>query len=184
MEILASNLTNLDVQEKDGRTPLDLACYRGSLGCVECLLLNGANCDLVDNITQRTALHAAAYNNHEDCIKLILMLINDKKDLLNSKDKYKRTPLMIAVEQGHLNTISYLVSQQADLNLTDDKNCTALHRAVIIPFILQPLYYPATCTYDQKSILVNIFKIKSKLKNFLNFLKLLRWNLLKFGGLT
>jgi ankyrin repeat protein len=132
LEILASNLTNLDVQDRNGRTPLDLACYKGSLGCVECLLLNGASCDLVDNISKRTALHAAAYNNNEDCIRLILMLINDKKNLINAKDKFQRTPLMIAVEQGHLNTISYLVSQQADLNSTDDKKCTALHRAVKI----------------------------------------------------
>ena len=130
LEILASNFTNLDVYDKNGRTPLDLACFKGSFSCVECLVLNGANCDLVDNISQRTPLHAAAYNNHEDCIKLILMLINDKKNLINAKDKFSRTPLMIAVEQGHLHTISVLVSQQADIDAVDDKNCTALHRAV------------------------------------------------------
>lgn len=130
LEILASNFTNLDIKDINGRTPLDLACFKGSIGCVECLLLNGANCDLYDDVSQRTALHAAAYTNNEDCIKLILMLCNDKVNLINSKDKYKRTPLMVAVEQGHLNTISYLITQQAQLDAIDDKNCTALHRAV------------------------------------------------------
>ena len=159
LEILASNLTNLDVQDKNGRTPLDLACFKGSIGCVECLLLNGANCDLVDNITQRTALHAAAYNNFEDCIKIIFMLINDKKDLLNAKDKYQRTPLMIAVEQGHLNTISYLVTQQADINATDEKKCTALHRAVSILNLTKRLIIRTrdrnTCCYKATLLIQN-----------------------------
>lgn len=130
LDVLANSFTNLDVQDVNGRTPLDLACYRGSTSCVESLILNGANCVLKDNINQRSALHAAAYNNNEDCIKIMFLLSNDRKELINVRDKYQRTPLMIAVEQGHLNTISYLISQQADLDAIDDKGCTSLHRAV------------------------------------------------------
>lgn len=51
--------------------------------------------------------------------------------LSNVRDKFMRTPLMYATEQGHLNTISYLINyMSADVTLTDHKQRTALHRAV------------------------------------------------------
>ena len=136
LDLLVNYFTDINVKDNNGRTPLDLACFRGSVGCVETLILNGANCLVHDNVNKRTPLHAAAYNNNEECVKQLLVLSNEKKDLINARDKYERTPLMIAVEQGHLNTILYLITQHANLDAADNQNCTALHRAVSVVFIL------------------------------------------------
>ena len=149
-----------DVQDKDGRTPLDLACYRGETSCVECLMLHNANYELRDMVNGRASLHAAAFNNNDECLKIISLIVNSRTSssnrlnetydyfananedsnqanafmntkLANLRDKFNRTPLMIAVEQGHLNTINFLINQMgADVFATDDKNRTALHRAV------------------------------------------------------
>ena len=41
-----------------------------------------------------------------------------------------RTPLMLAVEQGHLDTVIYLMSNSAIVNARDIHGRTALHRGV------------------------------------------------------
>lgn len=135
IEILVRYLTNLDVKENNGRTPLDLACFQGSVSSVECLMLNGASSLTYDSINNRTPIHAACYNGFDECIKPIVMLATiDKQRLLESRDKHGRTPLMVAVEQGHLNTIDYLIGHNIDLNLVDNYGCTSLHRAAALGY--------------------------------------------------
>jgi ankyrin repeat protein len=168
LEFLLKHLTDVNVQDKSGRTPIDYACFRGETSCVESLILHNANIDLFkDSLTGRTALHAAALNNNDECLKIISLIINSKAttttldssvtylneaydyDLLtsnntncfyNSKlanltDDMERTPLMIAVEQGHFNTINFLVNQMgADIFACDKKKRTALHRAAALGY--------------------------------------------------
>lgn len=128
-----------DVADKNGRTPLDLACFRGESQCVECLLNYGANWTCKDQVNERTCIHAAAYNNNEDCIKIIDHLVSSyekqldatQTKLINVKDKHGRTPLMCAIEKGHFNTVQFLISQlDADILACDNNKRTALHRAV------------------------------------------------------
>ena len=57
-ELLKDNTINLDLQNKNGRTALHLACLYGHLSCAELLLENGANFDLEDN---------GDYNANGDC---------------------------------------------------------------------------------------------------------------------
>jgi len=132
---LLVNKFKADCRDKNGRTPLDLACFKGESSCVECLLKNGASYQTHDSVNERTPLHAAAYNNNEECLKAIASYLDVenqsdfKSDLL---DKFGRTPLMIAVEQGHLNTISLLINNMnADVLACDLNQRTALHRSVI-----------------------------------------------------
>lgn len=59
-----------------------------------------------------TPLHfAASRGNFELCEFLI-----EKKAKINSKDKFKRSPLVMAVRNGHLNVASLLLSKGADWN--------------------------------------------------------------------
>jgi ankyrin repeat protein len=142
LEFLLKYLPNLEVKDISGRTPLDLACSQGELSCVECLMQYGANCESRDAVTERTAIHSAAYNNNEDCLKAISIAYNtmisrstNRKNslyemnsnegrynyedqyryfnskLANVRDKHARTPLMLAVEQGHLSAITFLITQ-------------------------------------------------------------------------
>jgi len=124
-------------------------------------MFNNADCQSRYSITGRTPVHSAALNNHEECLKIIILIANSRLDqkklnrtfdsgdcytsydennmknsffnsqLANLKDFTGRTPLMLATERGHLNTITFLVTQMgADVLVSDDKGRTALHRAV------------------------------------------------------
>lgn len=167
LDFLLRYLPDPDVKDRDGRTPLDLACYRGESSCVECLMLHNASYETKDNINGRTPLHAAAFNNNDECLKIISLIVNSKlsssarlnetydyysnaneetnqtngiynSKLANLRDSLERTPLMIAVEQGHLSTINFLITQMgADVFANDSKNRTALHRAVSIMFFVK-----------------------------------------------
>lgn len=115
----------------------------------------GANWESRDLATGRTPIHAAAANNHEDALKVMVLVANSQLEpgranrayeaydetkgassfynlkLANLKDSTGRTPLMLAVENGYLNTVVFLVSQMgANVLATDDSGRTALHRAV------------------------------------------------------
>ena len=48
---------------------------------------------------------------------------------INAKDKNNKAALHIALENGHLNIVSYLIEHNADINAKDKFNRTALHYA-------------------------------------------------------
>lgn len=151
LKFLLKNNFDPEVRDVNGRTPLDLACFQGEILCVETLINYGANYETSDYVNERTPIHAAAYNNNIECLKyLSLVAKEDEKNdlrfnyekintesfrnekLANIRDKHFRTPLMYAVEQGHLNTISFFINEMgADVLAYDNKHRTALHRAVI-----------------------------------------------------
>lgn len=124
---------------------MDIACFNGEVLCVDFLVTWGASYESHDDINWRTPIHAAAYNNNFECLRFILSFHKNKlansssnsdnslnDNLVNICDKYQRTPLMYAVEQGHLSTINFLINEfGADVLLSDEKQRTALHRAVI-----------------------------------------------------
>ena len=43
-----------------------------------------------------------------------------------------RTPLMLAVENGHVDTVLYLIANSATVNARDIHGRTALHRGVCV----------------------------------------------------
>lgn len=137
---------------------MDLASFRGESSCVECLMLHNASCESRELTMSRTPMHSAALNNNEECLKIMTLITNSRMEqnrldrtfetcayvyddtlktsfynskLANLKDNFERTPLMLAAEQGHLNTVTFLVNQMgADVLVSDSKGRTALHRAV------------------------------------------------------
>ena len=126
----------------------------------------GAIYDIQDKINQRTPIHAAAYNNNTECLKIIASITSDNdltsdltletcylnKTLSNLRDKHGRTALHVAVEQGHLNTIQFLINQMGcDPLAFDNKKRTALHRAAA-------LGYEEICLTILKSNLDTIFQ--------------------------
>jgi ankyrin repeat protein len=186
LEFLLKNGFDARVIDKLGRSALDLACFKNEPACVVALLAYGADWSTHDRVSSRTPVHAAAYNNNEECLKMIAIheersrqnaAVVDKsltasaialastttngasngvgnnnyyyydtffddsrvfkncQHVANVVDALGRTPLMIAVEQGHLNTASFLVlNLHADVMLCDNNMRTALHRAVSLGF--------------------------------------------------
>ena len=79
-----------------------------------------------DPITNRTALHFAAYWGHENFTKELL----DAGAEPDSKDVDQHTPLHWASERGHLGVVDLLLDAGANINAQSKDGETALHRAV------------------------------------------------------
>ena len=92
--------TNINLQNGEGSTALQLASYYGNMETVEILLNNGANINEKDNINQ-TALLLASYSGQTTIIELLL----GKNADINSKTIKGFTVL-------HLGIIFYLLFQK------------------------------------------------------------------------
>lgn len=62
MEVLVQSLLDLDVRNSQGRTPLDLAAFKGHVECVDVLINQGASILVKDFTLKRTPIHAAGLN--------------------------------------------------------------------------------------------------------------------------
>lgn len=63
------SLLDLDVRNSTGRTPLDLAAFKGHVECVDVLINQGASILVKDYVVKRTPIHSAgmAYHYHMHC---------------------------------------------------------------------------------------------------------------------
>lgn len=64
--MLVQSLLDLDVRNSSGRTPLDLAAFKGHVECVDVLINQGASILVKDYILKRTPIHAAGTSNMHD----------------------------------------------------------------------------------------------------------------------
>ncbi|GAX82252.1 hypothetical protein CEUSTIGMA_g9680.t1 [Chlamydomonas eustigma] len=122
---------SIDKVDKDGCTALHIAASRGYTSIVGELLDRHASSSVV-NLAGMTPVHLAAQNGHVSCLQLLLGHRN-KKDaahvklqLVNSKDKAGRAPLILANMGHHLNVVLELVHYGADINSVDASGCSAL----------------------------------------------------------
>ncbi|XP_041479668.1 E3 ubiquitin-protein ligase MIB2-like isoform X1 [Lytechinus variegatus] len=74
-----------------------------------------------------TILHIAACNNHVQVMKTVLA-IKDHGLCLDTKADNGATALHIAAEEGYSESVEYLLSQGADVNLQCSEGNSALHR--------------------------------------------------------
>lgn len=67
MEVLVQSLLDLDVRNSQGRTPLDLAAFKGHMECVDVLINQGASILVKDYTLKRTPIHAAGNTTQLCC---------------------------------------------------------------------------------------------------------------------
>ena len=120
---------------RSGSTPLMIAIEMGHINVANVLVEHGAKVDLKD-VGGCTALHHAMYlyHHHSDSLEICSWLIKHGADV-NGCYNYKSppeglTPLMIAIRDGQLGTMTLLIKHGADVNVQDEEGKTALHYAI------------------------------------------------------
>ena len=106
-------------------TPLMLAIENGHTNTVNVLIQYGANVALTDD-SGFTALHYACIDHGS--LEVLRYLFENGADV-NACSSV--TPLMMAIENGHVSAVTFLTERGADVTLTDECGYKALHYACI-----------------------------------------------------
>ncbi|XP_046554286.1 ankyrin repeat domain-containing protein 50-like [Haliotis rubra] len=123
--ILSQKIIDMNSLGHDKNTPVMVAVECDHKEVVEVHLKYEAKLLLGDK-NRDDALHRACYAGQFDVVKYLLSLTSVD---INSRGLQKRTPLMVAAEQGHKEVVELLVKHGADLFLRDEHGDNALHRA-------------------------------------------------------
>ncbi|WP_254507831.1 ankyrin repeat domain-containing protein [Anatilimnocola floriformis] len=120
-ELLASGV-KLDVRDKYGQTPLHIACSEGLLDLAEEFIQAGADVR-IKNKSGATALESLCVCQ-EKCMRTpqplaVLKLLLKKGVAVDDGDKQGVTPLMWAVNRGHLELVKGLIKAGANVNAQD-----------------------------------------------------------------
>ncbi|XP_019858578.1 PREDICTED: uncharacterized protein LOC109586804 [Amphimedon queenslandica] len=116
---------DVNVKDKNNRTPLFNAVTSGSVEAVEILLDNGANTDVVDK-DSKSLLHYAGESGE---IEMLEFWIRREDYDLNVKDKRNRTPLFNAVNSGSIEAVDILLTKGARSDVVSKDGETLLHCA-------------------------------------------------------
>jgi len=115
---------NMNKKDKDGNTPLMLACHNGYLEIVQFLIKNGANVNEKNHIGENALMFASMFGN----LKLIMLLFKNNASV-EGKGYNGKNVLMFASMCGHLDLMMLLIKYGADINWKDVDGKTALHYA-------------------------------------------------------
>ncbi|ARE67600.1 SWPV1-034 [Shearwaterpox virus] len=113
--ILIQCNADIDIIDKNNRTPLFYAVKNNDYEMVKLLLNKGANVNIQDSIGY-SCLHIATIRNSN--IEIIKALIDNKIDL-NAYDWIGRTPLHISVIKSNFDAVKLLVRAGAYINVKD-----------------------------------------------------------------
>jgi len=106
-------------------TPIGVACKEGSLESLKVLIELGASQTRKIGFEKLTPLCYAAMYDHFECAEYLC----DRKGRVNGKDKFDRTPLILAARNGHTRMASLLLQRGALWDQPDSSLNTALHYA-------------------------------------------------------
>lgn len=123
VQILLSAGADVNAVAGDGSTPLFMAAFHGHEPIVRILLKNGANFKTVGE-NGRSVLHSAGLAGSDECIETLLKAGAEIKATNDGM-----TPLIGAVQYGHVSTVKLLIEAGNKVDSADDSGLTALHYA-------------------------------------------------------
>lgn len=139
---------NINAKDKDGNTPLHIACYWSSLEIVKMLVENGAYIDAQNSLRQ-TPLKSAEiaqwirpdiykfirdveglFRSYYSLYRLLTLLEKWKINCINIKNEFGQTLLHKACcNYVELETVKFLIEKGADINLKDKSDQTPFNIA-------------------------------------------------------
>ncbi|KAK3610755.1 hypothetical protein CHS0354_028154 [Potamilus streckersoni] len=130
VEFLLDNGADINATDGDGDTALIMAVSNGHEKVVKCLLDRGCIVDIIGS-SDRSVLHQAAWDGLTSVVKLLLQSCDKKqvKELLEAKEMFGDTPLMLACAQGHLEVTDLLIKAGSDLFARNQDEEMAIHHA-------------------------------------------------------
>ena len=127
-------MTFVNHLNKWGESALADAAQRGRTDLVRLLLEPPYSADYrLANENNVNALHHATRNAHSDTVALLLSFARDDlkpeefQKFINFRNRWGKTPLMVAGEHNRFNITGQLLDYKADYALGDNENFTALH---------------------------------------------------------
>lgn len=129
-----NNVNDINLANKEGRTPLHYAALQGNVEIAKILLENGADVNVADKDTDpetalafrgnegKAPLHYAVENGHVEVARLLLQ----KGANVNLKDEDGCTPLYEAVFKGDVIIAKFLLENGADIEAKDNRGRTPL----------------------------------------------------------
>jgi len=123
-EILLAAGAEIDAKDRNHQTPLLLAAWGGQAEMARLLLDRGADPALSDMIGW-TGLHAAAFEGHLDCVRLLA-----SPGLIELPSRNGDRPLHWAISRGHLEVMRFLLEKGADSEATGARGLKPLPLAV------------------------------------------------------
>ena len=114
---------DVNVVDKDGKTALFLAAWRGKTDIVKLLINAGAD---VDNNGLNILIRMSIDNN----VSAVKCLIDAKADV-NVVDKHDNTALILAARHGKSGSARLLIVAKADVNAVNKDGNTALMQAAV-----------------------------------------------------
>ena len=111
---LLDNGADVNVQGRQGRTALHVACIKGDIACIHELMACGAHIEARDSDCGATPLHLAAAFNHPEIVKT---LVDVYKASINVFDENENSVLNAAAFNGNVEVVKILLSfDKCDVN--------------------------------------------------------------------
>ena len=125
-EMLLNNKAQIDKTNSSGETPLHFAVSYGQFETVKLLLEKGASLE-AENNRQRTPLIVAA--REMAGIEIVRILVESGANI-NARDYSNNTPVSLAAWRGSEEVVDYLLSRNAELDLTGLKGFQLLQYSI------------------------------------------------------
>ncbi|XP_031626099.1 apolipophorins-like [Contarinia nasturtii] len=124
IEELLANGTDVNIRDRNGRTPLFTAARNGRHIMVESLLRNGAHINLKDYYGA-APIHTATSEGHKRVVEILIKNGIDK----HSRDENGNAPINIAAQKGYEEIADLLLKNSVNVNNQDRDGKTALFTA-------------------------------------------------------